>query len=191
MPMPRSLNCLPDCVPSGISIAALPVRVGTSISPPSAAVTMLMGTLQCRSSPSRSKISCLRIRISMYKSPAGPPLVPGSPLPALRMRMPSSMPAGILTSSVFCRLMRPCPMQVVQGSGMTLPLPWQCGQVCCTLKKPWRICTTPAPLQVAQLLTWVPGLAPEPRQVSQLSQLGMRICASLPLAASSKVTSMA
>jgi len=36
-----------------------------------------------------------------------PPLVPGSPLPLERMRMPSSMPAGILTSSVFCFLTLP------------------------------------------------------------------------------------
>jgi len=74
---------------------------------------------------------------------------------------------------------------------MTLPFPRQVGQVCCTLKKPWRICTEPAPLQVPQVLTWVPGLAPVPLQVSQLSQLGMRIWASLPRAASSSVTSMA
>jgi hypothetical protein len=94
----------------------------------------------------------------------GPPLVPGSPLPVLRMRMPPSMPAGILTSSVFCFLILPWPWQAVQGSGMTLPVPRQVGQVCCTLKKPWRICTEPEPLQVAQVLTWVPGLAPLPLQ---------------------------
>lgn len=78
-------------------------------------------------------------RISMYRSPVGPPLVPGSPLFALRMRMPPSMPAGILISSVFCRLILPWPEQAVQGSGTTLPVPRQVGQVCCTLKKPWRI----------------------------------------------------
>jgi hypothetical protein len=50
--------------------------------PPSAAVVMPTGTVQCRSSPSRSKMSCCLMRISMYRSPAGPPLVPGSPLPA-------------------------------------------------------------------------------------------------------------
>jgi hypothetical protein len=74
---------------------------------------------------------------------------------------------------------------------MILPVPRQCGQVCCTLKKPWRICTWPAPWQVLQVLALVPGLAPLPWQVSQLSQLGIRICASLPLAASSSVISMA
>ena len=112
--------------------------------------------------------------------------MPGSPLPVERMRMPSSMPAGIFTSSVFWRLILPWPLQVVQGSGMILPVPRQWGQVCCTLKKPWRICTEPLPPQVVQVLGLVPGLAPLPWQVSQLSQLGMRICASLPLAASSR-----
>ena len=101
------------------------------------------------------------------------------------------MPAGIFTSSVFCFLMRPAPLQVVQGSGMILPLPWQCGQVCWMLKKPWRRCTVPLPLHVVQVLALVPGLAPLPLQVSQPSQLGTRICVSRPLAASSSVISIA
>ena len=105
--------------------------------------------------------------------------------------MPSLMPAGIFTSSVFCFLILPAPLQAVQGSGMILPLPWQCGQACWMLKKPWRMCTLPAPLQVVQVLALVPGLAPLPLQVSQLSQLGTRICVSLPKAASSSVISMA
>lgn len=121
----------------------------------------------------------------------GPPLLPGSPLPAERMRMPSLMPAGIFTSSVFWRLILPAPLQLVQGSGMILPVPWQWGQVCCTLKKPWRMCTVPEPPQVPQVLALVPGFAPVPPQVSQLSQLGTRICVSLPLAASSSVISIA
>ncbi len=57
--------------------------------------------------------------------------------------MPSSMPAGILTSSVLVFLILPAPWQVVQGSGMILPVPWQCGQVCWMLKKPWRMRTVP------------------------------------------------
>jgi hypothetical protein len=40
-------------------------------------------------------------------------------------------------------------------------------------------------------LALVPGLAPLPWQVSQLSQVGMRICVSLPKAASSSVISIA
>ena len=73
---------------------------------------------------------------------------------------------------------------------MILPVPRQCGQVCWTLKKPWRICTTPAPWQVVQVLAWVPGL-PLPWQISHSSHEGMRICASLPLAASSSEISIA
>ncbi|EWS65260.1 hypothetical protein Y695_01488 [Hydrogenophaga sp. T4] len=101
------------------------------------------------------------------------------------------MPAGILISSVFCFLILPWPWQLVQGSGMILPLPWQVGQVCCTLKKPWRICTWPWPWQVEQVLTLVPGLAPVPLQLSQSSHDGILICASLPVAASSRLISMA
>jgi len=191
MPLPRRRKVLPCWVPSGSSISALPDSVGTSIVPPSAAVVSATGTEQCRSSPSRSKISCCLMRISMYRSPGGPPLVPGSPLPAERMRMPSLMPAGIFTSSVFWRLILPAPLQLVQGSGMILPLPRQCGQVCWMLKKPCRRCTVPLPLQLGQVLALVPGLAPLPWQVSQVSQLGMRICVSLPPAASSSEISMA
>jgi hypothetical protein len=59
------------------------------------------------------------------------------------------------------------------------------------LKKPWRMCTVPEPPQEPQVLALVPGLAPEPPQVSQFSQLGMRICVSLPRAASSSVAEVA
>ena len=53
---------------------------------------------------------------------------------------------------------------------MILPAPRHCGQFCWMLKKPWRMCTVPAPLQVLQVLALVPGLAPEPLQVSATSQ---------------------
>jgi len=46
------------------------------------------------------------------------------------IRVPSSIPAGIFTSSVLLRLIRPEPEHVVQGSGITLPVPWHLGQVC-------------------------------------------------------------
>jgi hypothetical protein len=122
----------------------------------------------------------------------GPPLVPGSPLPAERMRMPSLMPAGILTSSVFCFLILPAPLQLVQGSGMILPVPWQCGQVCWMLKKPWRMCTVPAAVAGAAGLGAGAGLgAAAVAGVAASSQVGMRICVSLPKAASSSVISIA
>ena len=49
----------------------------------------------------------------------------------------------------------------------------------------------PEPAQVVQVLALVPTLAPLPWQVSHDSHEGMRICASLPRAASSSVTSIA
>ena len=116
--------------------------------------------------------------------------MPGSPLPARRMRWPSSMPCGIATSSTLFFLTRPAPLQVVQGSGITLPLPRQVGQVCWIEKKPCDMRTLPAPPQVPQVLALVPGLAPEPEQVSQVSQLGTRISVAKPSAACSSVISM-
>src|SRR5690606_27387565 len=168
------------CVPSGIEISALPPNVGTCSSPPNAAVVNGMVSSQCRSSPSRWKILCGLMWISTYKSPGGPPLMPGSPLPLERLRMPSSMPGGILTCRVLLRRIRPTPSQAVHGSVISLPDPWQVGQVCCTLKKPCCMRTAPEPPHVRHVLADVPGLAPLPWQVSQFSQLGTRISVSKP-----------
>jgi hypothetical protein len=69
------------------------------------------------------------------------------------------------------------------------PVPRQWLQVRATLKKPcWKV-TWPAPRQVGHLDGWVPGAAPVPAQAVQVSERGMRICASVPKAASSKETS--
>ncbi len=48
MPLPFKRNCLPVSVPSGIftRVVEPPSTVGTSIWPPSAAVTIEIGTLQ-------------------------------------------------------------------------------------------------------------------------------------------------
>ena len=118
-------------------------------------------------------------------------MTPGSPLPAERIRIPSSMPAGIFTCSVLLRFRRPTPSQASHGSGTTLPLPWQVGQVCWIEKKPCCTRTEPCPLQVRQVCGLVPGLAPEPLQVSQFSQDGTRISVSNPCAACSSETSIA
>src|SRR5690606_25965480 len=188
-PLPRKRNVLPVWVPSGIVISPRPAKVGTSSSPPRAAVVNGMVNSQCRSSPSRWNMPCGLRWISTYRSPGGPPLTPGSPLPLDRIRIPSSIPAGILTCSVLFLRVRPTPSQDTQGSVISLPVPWQVGQVCCTLKKPCCIRTVPAPSQVWQVLGWVPGLAPEPWQTSQVSQLGTRISVSKPLAACSRLIS--
>ena len=67
-----------------------------------------------------------------------------------------------------------------QGSSITWPRPWQVGQVRSSVKKPWAWRILPAPPQVAQTFGLVPALAPEPEQVSQITEVGMRICAVLP-----------
>ena len=76
------------------------------------------------------------------------------------MRSSWSTPAGILTDSVFCLRMRPAPSHDLHGSAMTLPVPWQFGQVCWIEKKPCETRTSPRPWQVGQAFACVPGLAP-------------------------------
>src|SRR6185437_7743864 len=59
MPFDAMRTRRPDCVPAGIFTLVLPLSmVGTSNSPPSAAVTIEIGTRQCRSAPSRWKNGC-------------------------------------------------------------------------------------------------------------------------------------
>src|SRR5690625_6747770 len=82
------------------------------------------------------------------------------------MRMPSSMPAGIFTSRVLLERTRPPPLHLLQGSLISCPVPWQVGQVCCTLKKPCCMRTAPAPRQVLHVSGEVPGLAPDPDRKS-------------------------
>ena len=53
IPLPRNLNICPLCVPVGTLRRALPSRVGTSISPPRAAIENEIGTSQYKSSASR------------------------------------------------------------------------------------------------------------------------------------------
>src|SRR5580658_717735 len=108
-PFSRSRNTRPDWVSAGILSTTSPSSVGTSTAPPSAAVEKLMGTSHDRWLPSRSKMLCSRTRISTYRSPAGPPLRPASPLPFRRIRSPVSTPAGTLTLSCFSCRTRPWP----------------------------------------------------------------------------------
>ena len=63
-PLPFRRKVLPVWVSGGTVSMTRPPRVGTSRSPPRAAVTKLMGMAQCRLSPSRAKMGCLRTRIS-------------------------------------------------------------------------------------------------------------------------------
>ncbi len=58
------------------------------------------------------------------------------------------------------------------------PEPPQRGQARSMEKKPWVARTRPWPLQVVHWVGLVPGLAPEPSQVSQVSAAGTVISTS-------------
>ena len=117
MPLPRRRNCLPACVPSGMSMAALPASVG---------IVDLAAQRSGGDADRHLAVQVVAIAledvvlleadldVQVARRPA---VGAGLAVAGLRMRMPSSMPAGILTSSVFCRLILPWPWQVVQGSG--------------------------------------------------------------------------
>ena len=84
-------------MPAGTRIFFVPSSVGTSTVPPRTASTIVIGTSTSRWSPDRLNTGEGATRVTTYRSPAGPPFMPGSPLPAIRMRLPSRTPAGIFT----------------------------------------------------------------------------------------------
>src|SRR3569623_1076446 len=188
-PLPRKRNNWPDWVSAAILSFPRPSRVGTSSSPPRAAVMKLMGTSQYRLLSSRVKIGCSLTFTYTYKSPAGPPCSPASPSPASRMRSPLSTPGGIFTCRVLCSWTRPWPWQLAHGSLITLPLPRQRGQVCCSEKKPCCIRTWPTPPQVVQVTGLLPLAAPEPAHTAQSTSIGTRIFTAVPCTASSRLSS--
>src|SRR4029077_3101543 len=100
---------------------------------------------------------------------AGPPNWPTSPPPANRILVPSSTPAGIFASTVRCFNTRPSPLHLAHGSVITLPVPWQVGQVRAMLKNPCWYRTWPRPEQERQVVGALPAAAPEPRHSSQAS----------------------
>jgi hypothetical protein len=55
---------------------------------------------------------------------------------------------------------------------MTLPVPWQVGQVCWIEKKPCDMRTEPEPWHASHVFGCVPAFAPEPLQVSHVSIVG-------------------
>jgi len=70
-----------------------------------------------------------------------------------------------------------------------VPLPLQCGQVCCTEKKPCCMRTWPCPPQVVQVEGVLPFFAPLPSHSSHFTWVGMRIFTSVPATASSSDSS--
>src|SRR6056300_2035343 len=124
MPLPFSLNCFPDCVPSGILILALPPSiVGISIVVPSAASAIEIGNSKNKFSSDLLNNSWDLILINKYKSPLAPPLEPASPLPASLILVPSSTPFGIVTLIFFEFCLIPFPPQSEHGFVISSPLP--------------------------------------------------------------------
>ena len=58
MPSPFRRSTLSGCVPGGTFMTVVPFKVGTSIFPPSTAVTKLIGTSQLISLPLRWNTGC-------------------------------------------------------------------------------------------------------------------------------------
>ena len=67
---------------------------------------------------------------------------------------------------VRARTFTPLPSQSVHGSSIRDPVPWQSWQGSLNPNAPWLRLTNPEPLQFAHTRGLVPGLAPEPSQVT-------------------------
>jgi hypothetical protein len=85
------------------------------------------------------------------------------------IRLPVSIPAGIVTFIVRFRVTSPLPAQAAQGFSMISPSPLQDGQVVAIEKKPELRRTCPAPPQVGQTFLPLPLSAPPPLHSEQLS----------------------
>ena len=136
-------------------------------------------------------------RVITNRSPGGPaslpvpapvPRMPGSPLPARRIRLPSRTPAGMLTRMRRTERWAPVPWQVGHGSSITVPEPWQLEHGWDIEKMPWLWDSRPRPLQTGHTRGAVPGLAPVPWQVGQGCEVGTASGTWAPLTACSKVS---
>ena len=92
----------------------------------------------------------------MYKSPAGPPFIPGFPCPLSTTVWLSFIPAGILTLTFGDFLIVPLPWQFSHGSFIISPVPLHSehGLVVWTLPKIvfWKVVTLPVPLHVGHFI---------------------------------------
>src|SRR3954449_12428641 len=96
-PSPRGRWTVPCWVPAGTRSFLRPCSVGTSISAPRIASGMVSGTSTSTLSPLGANTGEGSTRVMTYRSPAGPPRRPGSPLPASRTLEPSLTPGGLVT----------------------------------------------------------------------------------------------
>src|ERR1044071_3073041 len=119
-------------------------------------------------SPLRVKCLCLPTFVMMKRSPAGAPIRPPSPLPAIFTREPVSTPAGILTSTVAAFGTVPLPLQSAHG-GRRLPAPPQSGHSCAKRRRPPAFCTWPEPWHAGHV-TGLPPVSPAPLQRGHCSE---------------------
>src|SRR5208282_287664 len=93
---------------------------------------------------------CLTV-ISRRRSPAGPLPVAALPMPFNLTTDPLSTPEGIFTFKFSVLNSSPLPAHFLHTEVIFLPEPLHSGQVCAILKKPFEVCTWPAPLQAGQV----------------------------------------
>src|ERR1041385_7199876 len=135
-------------------------------------------------SPLRVKYLCWPTFVMMYKSPAGAPSRPPSPLPEIFTREPVSTPAGMRTFTVSDFAKVPLPLQSEHGERRR-PVPPQSAHSCAKRSRPPARCTCPVPLHVEQTTTG-PPISPAPLQREHCSErLTVRLVVK-PLIASSK-----
>src|SRR3989338_10501145 len=84
----------------------------------------------------------------------------------MRIISPFSTPAGITIRSSSSRFKMPSPRHVEHGVSGTSPLPLHLGHARAVVNAPKKVLRvsriSPRPLQEAQLIILVPGLAPDP-----------------------------
>ena len=136
---------MPWLVPPGTRSFFVPCRVGTSTSAPRIASATVIGTSTSKLSPLRLKIGDSLTCVTTYRSPAGPPRTPASPLPGRRIFEPSLTPAGMFTRYFLSSRSRPAPEQVGHGSSITVPEPPQREHGRVIENTPWPCDSTPRP----------------------------------------------
>ena len=105
----------------------------------------MIGTSTSKLSPLRRNTGDSLTWQTTYRSPAGPPRMPASPLPGRRIFEPSLTPAGMLTRYFLSSRSRPWPLQVGHGSSITVPEPPQREHGRVIEKTPWPWDSTPRP----------------------------------------------
>jgi hypothetical protein len=190
MPLPRTRSTVPDWVPGGTRKRPLPSSVGTSTSPPRAAVGNVIGIEHTRSSPTRRKKGCSSTRNTSSRSPAGRPGTGTLPAPSTRRVAPFSTPGGMVTSRVRERAHRPTPRHFGHGFDTMRPVALHLGHGRSIAKgrSPCSMRTRPRPAQLAQRSGVVPGAEPVPVHASQVSLRSYLTSFVQPNAASSKVS---